>query len=120
MAMAAVKPPTCRRRISAAFSQSCVPHGPRLVVVARRRGYSNHAIGSTRLDLAVIADLDRDGGAEIMLPDQRRTRLAVVSLVDGALIERWRGESGPAIGGSLTIETQPAGWVARYLTPDDG
>jgi len=95
------------------------PHGAKLGVVARRRGYSNHASGSTRLDLAVIADLDRDGGAEIVLPDQSRTRLAVVSLVDGALIERWRSESGPAIGGSLTIENQPAGWLARYLTPDD-
>ena len=93
--------------------------GPRLAVVARRRGYSNHAIGSTQLDLAVIADLDRDGGAEIILPDQSRTRLAVVSLIDGALIERWRGESGPAIGGSLTLENQPAGWLARYLTPDE-
>lgn len=93
--------------------------GLRLTVVARRRGYSNHAIGSTRLDLAVIADLDRDGGAEIVLPDQRRTRLMVVSLVDGALIERWSGESGPAIGGSLTIEYQPGGWLVRYLTPDD-
>jgi len=95
------------------------PHGSKLRVVARRRGYSNHAIGSTRLDLAVIADLDHDGGAEIVLPDQSRTRLAVVSLVDSALIERWRGESGPTIGGSLTIENQPAGWLTRYLKPDE-
>jgi hypothetical protein len=93
-------------------------HGPRLTEVARRRGYSNHAIGSTRLDLAAIADLDRDGGAEIVLPDQGRTRLAAVSLVDGVLVERWRSAPGPAVGGSLTVADEAKGWVARYLTPD--
>ncbi|MDH3713738.1 MAG: VCBS repeat-containing protein [Gammaproteobacteria bacterium] len=95
------------------------PHGRQLVVVARLRGYSNHVMGSTRLDLAAIADLDRNGGADIVLPDQGRTRLVVISLAGGVLIERWRGEPGPPVGGSLTLERSPAGWLARYLTLDD-
>lgn len=94
------------------------PQGSRLRVVARGRGYSNHAMGSTRLDLAAIADLDGDGGAEIVLPDQRRRQLIVVSLAAGELVERWRSAAGSAVSGALTLASDPAGWVARHLTPD--
>ncbi len=94
------------------------PEGGRLVVVARRRGHSNHAIGSTRLDLAAIADLDASGGADIVLPDQRRERLVVLSLVEGELVERWRSAPGPAVAGALELRMETGGWRARYSTPD--
>ncbi len=94
------------------------PHGSRLVVVARARGYSNHALGSTRLDLAAVADLDGDGSADIVLPDQERRQLVVVSLVNGALVERWRSASGAVVAGGLTLVPDAAGWLARFLALD--
>ncbi len=94
------------------------PDGARLALVARRRGYSTHTAGSTRLDLAAIADLDRDGRADIVLPDQSRTRLVAVSLADGELVERWQSAPGPAVAGSLQLEPSGDAWLAHYKGND--
>lgn len=87
-----------------------------LEIVATKRGYSTHAIGSTRLDLAVIANLDDKPGAEIILPDQSRTQFAVVRFANGALDEIWRGTSGPGIAGDVRLERAKSGLRVRYLT----
>lgn len=92
------------------------PDGARLVAVARRRGYSNHVLGSTRLDLSAIEDLDSDGGAEIVLPDQRRTQLVVVSLADGRLVERMRRSVPGTVDGALRLVRTGIGWRASYIT----
>lgn len=49
-------------------------------------GYSTHFIGSRDLSLAGTGDLTGDGIAELVLPDQARTRVAVLSLKDGVEI----------------------------------
>lgn len=50
---------------------------------APQGGYSTHFIGSRNLSLATTGDLTGDGLAELILPDQARRRVIVLSLVDG-------------------------------------
>jgi hypothetical protein len=47
-------------------------------------GYSTHFIGSRDVSLAASSDLTGDGTAELVLPNQARTRLVVLSFNDGA------------------------------------
>jgi hypothetical protein len=48
--------------------------------LARFSGVSNHAIGSTALDLSLVVDLDEDGTPELIVPDQQRMRMIAVRL----------------------------------------
>lgn len=64
----------------------------RLVAVARRPGFSNHAIGSDELRLAAVLDADGDGVADIALPDASRRALVVVSFAGGRFRELARFE----------------------------
>lgn len=93
------------------------PMGDKLEIVARMGGYSTHKIGSKRLDLGAVADLDGDGAAEMILPTQLHDRLAVIGMANGKLYERWRGLSGPRVGGGLALTRDGADWVATYETP---
>jgi hypothetical protein len=52
-----------------------------------RGGYSNHSIGSTALGLSAIVDLDGDGAADILLPDQSRRRIKAVGFAGGRFAE---------------------------------
>jgi len=47
-----------------------------------RSGYSTHVIGSRILSLAGTGDLDGNGTAELVLPDQSRRRLVVLTFGD--------------------------------------
>lgn len=69
-------------------------------------GYSTHALGSTELDLAAVADIDGDGVDDILLPDQARTRLVAVSYAGGVF-----GEIAEARHNS-PIVAGPALWQA--------
>lgn len=51
--------------------------------LAALEGFSNHVIGSRVLDLAEVADVDGDGIADLVLPDQARTALVAVSFSGG-------------------------------------
>lgn len=46
-------------------------------------GYSTHFIGSRDVSLAVSSDLTGDGTAELVLPNQARTRILVLSFNEG-------------------------------------
>jgi hypothetical protein len=94
------------------------PVGRKLDIVDRLHTYSTHSIGSTRLDLAAIADIDGDGAVDIILPNQVHDKLAVVSMRAGKLIERWRGEPIPYIGGGLTAETTDTGVEVKYTSQE--
>jgi hypothetical protein len=48
-------------------------------------GYATHFIGSTITSLARTADLDGDGVAELLLPDQSRRHLVALSLAQGVV-----------------------------------
>lgn len=54
-----------------------------LSLAAERYGFSNHRIGSRELDLSAILDFDGDGVADIVLPDDSRRRLRVVTFAGG-------------------------------------
>lgn len=51
--------------------------------LARRPGYSNHAMGALHQGLATIADLDGDGVAELAVPTANRRALEVLSFKGG-------------------------------------
>ncbi len=91
------------------------PKGDKLDIVARAiAAYSTHKIGSTSLDLCAIADVDRDGAMDFILPNQVHDRIAVVSLTGGKLVERWRSERMPRIAGGLTVTMQADGIAVVY------
>lgn len=64
--------------------------GDRLVEIARRSGYSTHAIGSTVLGMAAVLDLDGDGADDIVLPDQARRTLHAVAFAGGTFRTIWK------------------------------
>ena len=55
----------------------------RLVMVARRFGYSNHVIGAREMRLSAVADVDGDGRADLALPGVDRQSLEIVALGAG-------------------------------------
>lgn len=94
------------------------PVGDRLEVVARRRHYSTHAMGSTRLDLGAIADVDGDGAVDVLVPVQSRQQFILLSLHEGTLRERWRSET-VRIGGGVRLEQNQSGWVIHFSDGQD-
>lgn len=92
------------------------PEDARLEIIARLGGYSTHKIGSLRLDLAALIDVDRAGGLEILLPTQPRDRIAVLSFDNGQIAERWRSERLPPIRGGLVARAHDEVVVVSYLT----
>lgn len=63
--------------------------GDRLVEIARQEGYSTHAMGSTVLGMAAVLDLNGDGAADIVLPDQGQKVLKAVSYANGEFKTLW-------------------------------
>jgi hypothetical protein len=63
--------------------------GERLTEVARRFGFSTHALGSTVLGMSTLLDLDGDGGDDILVPNQGRTDLKAVSYAGGLFRILW-------------------------------
>ncbi len=55
--------------------------------LAAAGGFSNHAIGSTELGMAAIADFDGDGVADLALPNADRTALRIVRLANSTISE---------------------------------
>lgn len=56
--------------------------GSELVVVAARRGFTNHTIGSRNLDLGIVADADGNGQLDVVVPTDDRTGLGILRRVD--------------------------------------
>lgn len=63
--------------------------GDRLIEAGRQPGFSTHAIGSTVLGMAAVLDVDGNGIADIVLPDQTRRVLHAVSFVKGRFQLLW-------------------------------
>ena len=63
--------------------------GGGLAEVAELPGFSNHARGSTALEMSGVADLTGDGIADMLVPAADRSSLKAVTLVGGALKVAW-------------------------------
>jgi hypothetical protein len=61
--------------------------GDRLVEKGRLGSFSNHRIGSTEIGLSALADVDRDGIMDIVLPAADRRTLKVVTFRGGRFRE---------------------------------
>ncbi len=61
--------------------------GDRLVEKGRMGGFSTHRIGSTEIGLSALADVDRDGIMDIVLPSADRRTLKVVTFRGGRFRE---------------------------------
>ncbi len=86
-----------------------------------RRGYSNHAMGSTVLEMGTVADLDGDAIAEIVLPTQDRRSLAVLSFADGRFAERQRFQNPRPIATAVrVVDLDDRGGVDIVYGLDDG
>jgi hypothetical protein len=59
----------------------------RLHQKGRLQGFSNHALGSRRLGLSAVLDLDGDGAEELILPAAGRRALKIVSFAGGEIRE---------------------------------
>ncbi len=51
----------------------------RLELVASQPGYSSHRLGSSNLDMALLADADGDGRLDVVVPTQDMTALGVLA-----------------------------------------
>lgn len=47
----------------------------KLVVVAQKKGFSSHIIGSDNLEMALVADFNKDGKDELIVPTQDMTEI---------------------------------------------
>jgi hypothetical protein len=92
-------------------------NGDKLEITARAiTAYSTHKIGSTSLDLGAIADIDGDGAEDFILPNQVHDRIAVVSLMNGKLVERWRSSRLTKIVSGLLVTPVDSGVRITYRT----
>ena len=73
----------------------------RLVSVRRVGGFSNHRMGSRELGLSVVLDADGDGVPDIVVPDNSRTSVRIVTFAGGSFRELARIGLGAEITSSL-------------------
>lgn len=75
----------------------------RLVEVRRVGGFSNHRMGSRVLGLSMVLDADGDGVPDLVVPDDSRTRLRIVTFASGRFRELARIDLGAEISSSLRL-----------------
>jgi hypothetical protein len=85
--------------------------GGRLELVASRRGYSTHTIGSRNLDTAVATDLDGDGRVELLVPDDPQRALAGLRRTGESVAEAWRVSLDGRLTSNVCAVDGPAGVV---------
>jgi hypothetical protein len=71
--------------------------GARLTPLHRAAGFSNHRLGARELGLSAVLDADRDGIPDLLLPDDSRTRLRLVTFAGGSFQELARVDLGAEI-----------------------
>lgn len=85
----------------------------RLERVATADGYSTHVIGSRNLDLGIVTDADGDGTLDVLLPQQDREVLAIVTRDD-------RSPTGTREVTWLRLSDEPSSNVSATGDPDSG
>ena len=90
--------------------------GGRLIEEAARSGYSNHAMGSRKLQLSAVHDFDGDGSDDILVPANGRRELKVVSFAGGHFRELAKIDAVEPIGGDMDVaKSDGAGGPTVYV-----
>jgi len=63
------------------------PEGRNMINVAEMWGFSNHAIGSRDQELSAVVDWDGDGIMDLLVPDESRRAIRVISFASGKMRE---------------------------------
>ena len=77
--------------------------GERLRVDHSQYGFSNHALGSRELGMGATIDANGDGVPDLLIPDERRRALRVVTFAGGAFRELARIPHGDPIVTALVV-----------------
>jgi hypothetical protein len=94
--------------------------GDRLVEIRREGGFSNHRMGSRVLGLSMVLDADGDGVPDLLVPDNPRTSLRVVTFAGGSFRELARIDLGAEIRSSLRRATLADGRRGVAFELSDG
>ncbi len=92
-------------------------------LVASASGYSTHSIGSRNLDLGIVTDADGDGRLDVLLSNEERNALAVVTRDEGAeggAREVVRIALGAALTSNVSALRHRDGGVAYAVGVADG
>jgi hypothetical protein len=74
-----------------------------LILSASLSGYTTHVIGSRNLDMSAAGDFDGDGRVEILIPDQRLSRLAGLRRTVEGVEEIWSLPLGGTLNTNLAV-----------------
>lgn len=97
-----------------------VREGEQLHIVAELPGYTSHVLGARNLDLAFAADLDGDGGAELLVPNQALDTLGVLRRTTAGVEVAWTLPVGGRISSNLAALSGADGRISIGVGRQDG
>lgn len=83
------------------------PDGRNMIRVAEMWGFSNHAIGSRDQHLSAVLDWDGDGIVDLVLPDESRRTIRVMSFATGQIREIASFPLAASVGGDFELLEGP-------------
>ena len=93
----------------------------RLKSIGHAGGYSTHSMGSTVLEMAVVADLNGDGVLDIVLPNGSKDRLVAVTFRGRKFTTLWEGPRGaPIVTEVLRVDIDAKGSMDILYGRKDG
>jgi hypothetical protein len=78
-------------------------HGDRLEPDHEAWGFSNHGIGMRDMQLSAIVDVNGDGVSDIIIPNESRTAIRIITFAGGAFKELFHVPVNANIKGNLAV-----------------
>jgi hypothetical protein len=78
-------------------------HGSDLKAINEAWGFSNHGIGMRDMRLSAIADVNADGVPDIIIPNESRTAIRIVTFAGGTFKELFRIPLNANITGNIAV-----------------
>lgn len=91
-----------------------------LRIVAELPGYTSHVLGARNLDMALAADLDGDGGTELLVPNQALATLAVLRRTAAGVEVAWALAVDGRVSTNLAAVSGTDGRVGVGVGREDG